>query len=57
MPAFISNLPTWIIILAGIVLAYLGYRYYKYKKATAYAPSIMQGKDTTITPRDNPPNG
>jgi len=52
MPAFITNLPLWAIILIAAVLAYIGYRYWQYKKSTAYAPNIARGTDVSL--RDNP---
>jgi hypothetical protein len=58
MPAFLSTLPVWVLVLAGLVLAYALYKYWKYKKATAYAPKIANLDPSNFTsPRDNPPEG
>jgi len=56
MPAFLSTLPVWVFVLVGLVLAYIGYKYWQYKKATAYAPKIANLDPSNFTsPRDNPP--
>jgi len=52
------GLPTWVIVLVGAIVAYLLYKYWKYKKATKYAPNIAHGTSLDFsTPRDNPTNG
>jgi hypothetical protein len=58
MPGFISNLPVWVIVVIGAVLAYLGYKYWQYRKSTAYGPKISTLRDSDFsTERDNPKNG
>jgi hypothetical protein len=53
MPAFISNLPVWVLVLAGLALAWIGFKYWKYKKATKYAPKIANLEDSDFrTDRD-----
>ena len=53
MPVFITALPKWVLVLGALALIYGLYRWYKYKKATAYAPPIVRGADHTL--RENPP--
>jgi hypothetical protein len=51
------GLPIWLVVIIGIVGAYLIYRYWQYKKSVAYTPKIVRGQDHVISLRDNPPNG
>lgn len=53
MPAFIANLPVWVLVLAGLALVWIGFKYWKYKKATKYAPKVSRLEDSDFrTDRD-----
>jgi uncharacterized membrane protein YebE (DUF533 family) len=55
---FLSTLPLWVYVIAGLVLAYVGYKVWKKKKAQGYTPKIanLSASDFS-TPRDNPEGG
>lgn len=62
MPAFLNGWPVWALVVAGAILAYLGYRYWaKHKKATAVKAQLAKvsniGPNEFTSPRDNPENG
>jgi hypothetical protein len=53
MPGFLTGLPMWVWILAVIIAIYALYKYWQYKKATAYAPHIASAAPSDFTtPRD-----
>jgi hypothetical protein len=55
MPVFLANLPVWLLVVIGVILAYAGYRFWKHKKATAYKPNIATASPLDFsTPRDQP---
>lgn len=58
MPAFLSSVPTWMLIVIAVLLGYLGYRYWQNKKAAAFQPTIATTAPTDFTTnRDNPQGG
>jgi hypothetical protein len=59
MYAFLSGLPVFWYIVAGIIAGYLLYLYWKHKKATAYKPNIAHGISLGMftSLRDNPTSG
>jgi membrane protein implicated in regulation of membrane protease activity len=47
----------WLLLALAIVAAYLGYRFWKKRKAQKSLGTLTLVGDATVSPRTDPPNG
>jgi hypothetical protein len=57
MPSFLTGIPFWLLVLGGIIAAYIAWKWVKHRKANPKQMPKAVLTDTNVTTlRDNPKN-